>query len=118
MVDYNVESKIKSQHPEWTKVMSKIPRVPKKKMLYQDEGTSRARRRAMWRPQQKNVFYIKDLVRKFSRLRDVVIDFCTGTCSAEKACMLLDQHRKFVECDLNSEMLTAAETVLLLVFAS
>lgn len=51
------------------------------------------------------------LVQMYSRLREVVIDFCCKTCCAAKSCMLLSQHKIFVGCDVNCELLTAAALV-------
>lgn len=52
---------------------------------------------------------MKGLVRKLSRPENVVINICSGTCFTAKACILPDQHRTFVECNVDSALLTAAE---------
>lgn len=52
--------------------------------------------------EQKNVLSLKDLAGKLTRGDDLVTDFCTETCSTAKACILLNQHRKFVGCEGNS----------------
>lgn len=117
MVDYNASGEIACGHPGWTNVMMNIPRVPREEVLYRSEGRGSRGRRAMWRPEQKNVSWMKDLVGKFTRGRDVVMDFCTGTYPTAKTSMLLDQHRKFVGCDLDSDLLMAAKPDLLLTFA-
>lgn len=44
-------------------------------------------------------------------------DFCAGTWPTAKACLLLDQHRKIVRRNLDSDALSAAEPVFLLIRA-
>lgn len=46
-----------------------------------------------------------------------VIEFCAGICPTAKACMLVDQHRKLVGCDLDSDILSTAEPDLHFTFA-
>lgn len=118
MVDYSVESGTTTQHSGWANLMSSIPRKPTEKMLKRDEGISRAGRRTLWRPEQKSVSSMNDLVQKFSRPGDVTMSFWAGTCFTAKACMLLSQHRKFVRSEVDSKLLTAAEADVLLKFAS
>lgn len=45
------------------------------------------------------------------------MDFCAGLCPMANACMLLEHHRTFVRCDLDSTVLSAAEPDFLLTFA-
>lgn len=52
-----------------------------------------------------------------SRLGDVGIEFYAGGCSTTKACILLDQQRNFVRCSVDSKLLTAPETDLVLASA-
>lgn len=61
---------------------------------------------------------MKDLVGEFSRLGDVVMDFCAGIGPTAKICILLDKHRKFVGCNVDSELLTAAEAGLVVILVS
>lgn len=46
------------------------------------------------------------------------MDFCGGTCSTAKAFVFSDQHRTFVGCVVDCDVLTAAEADHLLTFAS
>lgn len=64
----------------------------------------------MERPDQRSVSRKKALVRKASRPGNMVINFCAATCHTARACVLLDRRRRFVGCDVYSELLTAAET--------
>lgn len=90
MIYYNVGDENPSQHPGWTKEMSPIPRLQRKKVLYQVEGTQRALTRTLWRPEHRNVLWMKGPVWKLSRRGDVEMDLCAVTDSEAKACMLLD----------------------------
>lgn len=62
----------------------------------------------------EKVSWMKDLMRKCSKAGDFVADFCAGKCSTAKACMMLDSIKKFVRCDVNPQVLHAAETDLVL----
>lgn len=50
---------------------------------------------------------MKNLAGKFAKRGDLMMDFCAGTCLSAKAYMALDQHRKFVGGELDSEVLSA-----------
>lgn len=117
MFDENVGSKILSQHPGWASMMRNILRVPRKEVLYRDGSRSRPRNRAMWRPEQKNV-WMEVLMRRLSRPVDMVMNSCAGMCSTANVCMLHAEYRKFVKCDVDYELLTAAETDPVLTFVS
>lgn len=71
----------------------------------------------MWRPLLKNVSWMKDFVGTFTRRADFVMLFCAGTCPTAIACMLHNQYKKFVGCDLYSDLLSAAKLGLLLTFS-
>lgn len=48
----------------------------------------------------------------------MVTDFRTDTCFTAIACLLLAQHRKSVECDVDCELLNSQEADLVSTFAS
>lgn len=64
----------------------------------------------MWGLKQKKREYKKELVQKFCRPEDLVIDSCADKLSIAKAYMLLDQDKKCAGCNVNSKVLTAAKT--------
>lgn len=70
----------------------------------------------MWRPKPTNVLAMKNWSRKFTTTEKFLLDLSASICLAAKACVLLDQHRMFFECDLYSEVLSTAENNLLLTF--
>lgn len=117
MNDYNVGGDIQFEPPGWADVMSSTPRLPKKEVLCQEEGTPRGGRRAVRRAEQKNVSRMKELVRKPSTSGDVV-NFSASACSTAKVCVLHDQPRKLVGCGLSPEMLDSVETDPVLTFVS
>lgn len=61
--------------------------------------------------------WMTDFMQKFSKAGDLVMDFCGVTCSKTKACMSPQQHRKFVGCNGDSKVLSAAESDVVLRFA-
>lgn len=52
---------------------------------------------------------MKDLVGKLTKKRNLVVDFCAGTCSTTKACLLLGQQNDFISWDSDSSLLSSAE---------
>lgn len=97
--------------------MTITPRLPREEALYRSEGTGGRGKRVLWRPKRKSVSWMKNLLRKFSRAEDEMIKIFAGTSSTAKALMLLDQHRRFVKFNLDSDVVTAADTCLLVAFA-
>lgn len=59
---------------------------------------------------------MKDLAGKYTMKGDSVMDFCASPRLKSKACMLFDQHRKFVGCGLASDTLDAVEPDLVSTF--
>lgn len=90
----------------------------KEEVLYRSESTSRAHKRAMQKTEQKNLSWMKKLIWKPTGPGDVMTKFCAIICSTAKACRLLDQHKTFLGCDVDSEVLATAEADLFLPFAS
>lgn len=115
MVDYSARVEILSQHLSWANVMSSVPRILSREVLYRDESTSSAGKRTMSRPEKKNVSGMV-LKRNFSRPWDLEMYFCAGTCSTVQACLSLAQHRRFVGCGTNFELVTAVEAEFALTF--
>lgn len=98
--------------------MSSISRMPREGLLYRDEGTPRAEKRPTWRTDQKIVVWMKDLVRKHGRRRDVMVDFCADKCFTAEVFILLQQHRKVLAHDVGSGILTAVKINFVLMFVS
>lgn len=62
----------------------------------------------------EKILRMNDLVQKFSKAGDLMRGFCACTLSTAKACTRPDQRRKFVQCDMDFQVLTSAEAILLL----
>lgn len=60
---------------------------------------------------------MKHFVGKFKRRRDLLMDFCAGTCLMATTCVLLDQQTLLAGWDWDSDLLNAAEPDLILTFA-
>lgn len=118
MADYSAGNSIPSQHPSWANVMSITPRLPREERLYQDGGIPSAGKQAVRKPNKPKMLGMKYLVRKSTRPCQEVMNICVGTGSSAKACKFLDQHKTFVRCDVDSELLTVAKTDLVLAFVS
>lgn len=99
-------------------MMSDTPQMPKEEVLYRDESTPEAGKRAKWRRERRKVLLMKILVRKFSRAGVGVMEFCAGTRTTEEARMLLEKHGKLSGCGVDSEMLTADEAGFFVSFRS
>lgn len=91
-------------------VMTNIRRVLGKDVLYQKDRTTSRGKRAMLKPEQRNLSWMKILAWKVTREGNMVRDFCAGSFLTAKACMLLDRHRKYVRCELDSDVLSAAKS--------
>lgn len=117
-VDYNASREITSQHARWAKVMTNIPRMPREKVLCQDESASRPGKRTGWRPDQKSVFSMRNPVRKFSKASDLAMHFCAGTCCTAKCACCLTNKSKFAACIVDLDLLSVAEPSLVLTHIS
>lgn len=54
------------------------------------------------RPEQKSVAFMKDLLQKFSKYSNLMLEALATTLPIAKVCPLLDKHRRFVVFDKNS----------------
>lgn len=71
-------------------------RCPSKIRAYREPKTGD------FRPKQKNMFWMKDKVQKFSRREDLMMDFRADKYSTASALKLPEQHRTFVKLDVGS----------------
>ena len=69
------------------------------------------------RPEQKPVSLLKFLINKFTNGGDLVVDPCAGTFSAMRACMLMDEHRRFAGTDKDSLCASVVEDDMIGLFA-
>lgn len=90
---------------------------PEREALYRNEKTVDGEKRAMWKPDQKNLSLMKNLAGKSTTKEDLVMSFCARTCPMEKSFTLLDQHTKIAGWDLDSGILKAEKPDPLSAFA-
>lgn len=79
-----------------------IPRVPVHERLF-NAAPGSSGNKVLLRPEQKSIDWMMDLVSKFTKPGELVVDNCTGTSATAKPCMLLPQHRRFVGCAKDSD---------------
>ena len=100
----------------WTNVMTNIPAVPQEEVVTADEDSNDRNKSGppeMFRPEQKAITWIMDLVQKFSKPGDIVVDLFSGTYSTFHACLLCDEPRRFYGCDLDESTLDLCEERIL-----
>lgn len=59
-------------------------------------------------PKKKNTAWMKDVVQKFRKLENLVVDACAVTISVPMTCMLLLKQRRFIRCKVDSSRVTEA----------
>ena len=116
MVDYSKAGDVLSDFPGTSNVVTNIPRIQPSDILYREE-TNENGRPFMWRPEQKSIPMLKDIIVRMTKPGATVVDTFAGTCATAKACLMLKKHRKFIGCDKDEDCLEAAMPELLRVFA-
>ena len=71
--------------------------------------TSAVQNGQMLRAEQKNLALCMELVKRYSKPGDIVVDFFAGTCTTAVACISLLQVRKFVGCDIDGSIVSAGQ---------
>lgn len=106
-VNYMSDRVLPCTHPGYTNAVDNVPRVPPHEVVYSNLATEGGRRR-MIRPEQKPVALLMDIINKFTSPGMLVLDCFAGTCSVAKACMNLPEHRKFVVCDKDADVINTS----------
>ena len=117
-LDYQTPSGYGETHPSWTNVVTEVPIVTGEEVIYLEGngGTGNARKRL--RPEQKPISLMKFLVNKFTKGGDLVVDTCAGTFSTLKACMEMDNHRRFIGTDMDENCAAMVEDSVIEMFAT
>ena len=99
MVEYSNYGHIPGWHRGYTNCIDNFPLVSGKDkvVIRNDKGNL-----SSLRPEQKPVSLMKELICKYSKGGDIVVDMFGGTFSTAKACLELPEHRIFVGCDNDS----------------
>lgn len=93
-VDYMVVHEFARLYPGFTNVISNVPRIPVEEVVYGTYLTEYGRRR-MLGPEQKSIALLNDLVQKFAKPCDMMLDAYASTLSTTKMCLLMNRHRRF-----------------------
>lgn len=116
-INYGHSGTIRSVHPGTCNEMNNIPRVPNNEKIFLPSHSKQMGPRQMLRPEQKSRQWMMDIIEKFTKPGDLVVDPCAGTFSVAMACMLMPKHRKFVGCDKDDSCLENSMTSLVALFA-
>ncbi|MEM1002550.1 MAG: DNA methyltransferase, partial [Bacteroidota bacterium] len=118
-VDYASTSSSSSTYPGWTNVVTNVQRPTAEEIVYMKDNNENgnAANRIMVRPEQKGILWMSNLIEKFSKPGDLVVDCFSGTFSVAKACFLLSKHRRFIGCDKDPVCLERTEDKLIEIFA-
>ena len=115
--NYSVPPETCSSHPLWTNVIVNVERLQPGEVLYRERGAGPGAPQ-MLRPEQKSTKMLRDVIRKFTQPGDLVMDLFSGTAATAKACLSLDEHRRFVGCDIDGDCVNASMDSVLDVFAA
>ena len=96
MVDYNPQGFVSSRHKGWTNVIDNMERLTPGEKVRGLDGS-------ILRNEQKARAGLMELISRFSRPGDVVVDLFAGTFSTAAACLELPKPRVFAGCELDDE---------------
>ena len=114
LVDYTNHSFVPSRHPAWTNVLDDVERLKADEIL---RGRSENGSLVQMRPEQKSRELLKELISRLTKPGALVADIFAGTFSTAAACLSLPRHRKFIGCEVRSDVFNAARHKLVEVFA-
>lgn len=115
-VDYMAGMETPSSYPGFTNEMNNIGKLPHEEIVFRQQCGDSGRK-SMARPEQKNVSWMRDVIRKFTKPGMVVVDCCAGTLAVGKAGLSLPEHRRVILCDVDSDVVRQSMPSLVLVFA-
>ena len=100
MVDYRVQNFVSSSFPATKNVINNVQRLlPGEQVRIPNEDGSGT---VPLRSEQKSLALLKELIARFSKPGDFVVDLFSGTFSTAVAAFTLPQHRRFAGCELDS----------------
>ena len=108
MVSWVPHGYIDSTYPPYTNVIDGyIPLEAGESLRAYSSATSTASSAStMLRAEQKSLNLMKEIVARYSKAGDIVVDLFSGTCTTAVACISLPEYRQFYGCDSDSEALT------------
>lgn len=57
-------------------------------------------------PEQRSTSWVKNIVQKFTKSGNLVLDVCTATFSASKSCLFHPNRRRFIDCQVHPDCAT------------
>ena len=100
-VQYQNHGYVQSSYPATMNVIDNVPKlVPGEKLMKSSKDA--------WRPEQKPISLLKELIERHSLPGAIVADPFAGTYSTAVACLQLPSPRKFVGCEIDSGCHAAA----------
>lgn len=81
---HDASNDVKLTHLGWSNRMSNVPLLPQDERVFWN-SSNLSGSKALLLPEQKNVLWMKDIMREFTLPSGLVVDCCDGTCSVAKA---------------------------------
>lgn len=116
-LDFNSPSPFGGKLPPWTNVLTDVPQPTGHEVMWHPDKRDQYGGRCRLRPEQKSIELMKFLINKFTKPGDLVCDPCGGTMPAAKACIELDQQRKFIGTDEDQWCVSYADEVIIATYA-
>ena len=113
MVDYRLHNPDISRHPGFTNAIDNVPRLSAGEAQYDGQNNR-------LRHEQKALTTLRELLERFSKQNDIVMDFFSGTYSTAIACMTLRDgtYRRFIGCEKEKRCHDASQEWILHAFVS
>lgn len=111
--DYDTNGEVNTTQPGWRNILCKIPRLPQEERMYK-------RKRGEFGfillicPDRRNTAFVKDIVKKYTKPGNLVVDACAGTFCVANGFMLLPKHRSFTGCKVDVSCMTKRRLQLIL----
>ena len=107
MVDYSLHNRDLSRHPGYVNAIDNCPKLgPGESLNFEDKRL---------RAEQKPLSILRELISRFSKPGDIVVDLFSGTYSTAIACMTMRDglYRKFIGCEKDATCHGSAQPLLL-----
>ena len=103
MVRYENHDFVKTRFPAYTNVIDQIERISQGESLWYQKTRFQNQRRV--RPEQKSILLLQELIARFSKPRDIVVDLFAGTFSTAIACCTIpgEELRTFVGSETDAD---------------
>lgn len=114
--NYDMPQEMNSTHPGWTILVSNILRLQQKDHIYKRKRAKSGFNLLMG-SEQKSAAWMKDIVQRFTRPVNLVVDACDGAFFITNQWKLLPKHRRCIGCEVDLSCVTEAVARLILLCA-